>query len=69
MKKNVRNSSKRNDEIKDGALDTIRTCGFLLRRQTLYPLSYKGTVEEIIRYHGRNGKTKKGFERIQWKKP
>lgn len=26
-----------------GALDRIRTCGFLLRRQTLYPLSYKGT--------------------------
>ena len=25
-----------------GALDRIRTCGFLLRRQTLYPLSYKG---------------------------
>ena len=47
-----------------GALDRIRTCGFLLRRQTLYPLSYKGTVEEIIRYHGRNGKTKTRFGRI-----
>ena len=29
---------------KDGALDWIRTSGFLLRRQTLYPLSYKGTM-------------------------
>ena len=27
-----------------GALDRIRTYGFLLRRQTLYPLSYEGTV-------------------------
>ncbi len=25
-----------------GALDRIRTCGLLLRRQTLYPLSYEG---------------------------
>ena len=30
-----------------GALDRIRTCGFLLRRQTLYPLSYKGTAETL----------------------
>ena len=25
-----------------GALDRIRTCGTLLRRQVLYPLSYEG---------------------------
>ncbi len=31
---------------KAGALDRIRTCGFLLRRQTLYPLSYKGTPHD-----------------------
>ena len=27
----------------DGALDRSRTCDTLLRRQVLYPLSYKGT--------------------------
>ena len=26
----------------NGALDRIRTCGTLLRRQVLYPLSYEG---------------------------
>ena len=30
-----------------GALDRIRTYGFLLRRQTLYPLSYEGTTYEL----------------------
>lgn len=34
-------------EKNTGALDRIRTCGFLLRRQTLYPLSYKGTPERL----------------------
>ncbi len=29
-----------------GALDRIRTCDFLLRRQTLYPLSYEGMTED-----------------------
>ncbi len=28
----------------DGALDRIRTYGLLLRRQTLYPLSYEGVA-------------------------
>lgn len=32
--------------VLSGALDRIRTCGFLLRRQTLYPLSYKGTGDD-----------------------
>ena len=27
-----------------GALDRIRTCGTLLRRQVLYPLSYEGAM-------------------------
>ena len=31
----------------NGALYRIRTCDFLLRRQTLYPLSYKGTAETL----------------------
>lgn len=30
--------------VGDGALDRIRTCGTLLRRQVLYPLSYEGTL-------------------------
>lgn len=34
-----------------GALDRIRTCGFLLRRQTLYPLSYKGVVSDYTPYY------------------
>ncbi len=33
-----------------GALDRIRTYGLLLRRQTLYPLSYEGeTARNLIR--------------------
>ena len=31
------------EENRNGAPDRIRTYGFLLRRQTLYPLSYWGT--------------------------
>ena len=31
-----------------GAPDRIRTYGFLLRRQTLYPLSYWGTSQSPI---------------------
>lgn len=27
-----------------GALDTIRTCDFFLRREALYPLSYEGRL-------------------------
>ncbi len=46
-----------------GALDRIRTCGFLLRRQTLYPLSYKGTAGHIIRHHGGNGETNRRSSR------
>ena len=43
-------------------------CGFLLGADAHIP-ELKGTVEEIIRYHGRNGKTKnQRFGRIQWKK-
>ena len=32
----------------NGALYRIRTCDFLLRRQTLYPLSYWGTSQSFI---------------------
>lgn len=28
--------------VPNGALGRIRTCGLLLRRQSLYPLSYEG---------------------------
>lgn len=31
-----------------GALDRIRTCGTLLRRQVLYPLSYEGGVSSAL---------------------
>ena len=31
-----------------GALDRIRTCGTLLRRQVLYPLSYGGRFSEHV---------------------
>ena len=34
------------DTVLDGAPDRIRTCGLLLRRQTLYPLSYGGAREK-----------------------
>lgn len=38
-----------------GALDRIRTCGTLLRRQVLYPLSYEGTIQgpdrRVLRYY------------------
>ena len=33
---------------RNGAPDRIRTYGFLLRRQTLYPLSYWGTSQSFI---------------------
>ena len=39
-----------------GALDRIRTCDFLLRRQTLYPLSYEGKRTAL--YHTGNGVTR-----------
>jgi hypothetical protein len=32
-----------------GAPGRIRTCGLLLRRQTLYPLSYGGAVAYMLR--------------------
>jgi hypothetical protein len=35
-----------------GALDRIRTYDFLLRRQTLYPLSYEGRTLEFQRRLG-----------------
>ncbi len=35
-------SSQGSDAVGGGALDRIRTCGLLLRRQSLYPLSYEG---------------------------
>lgn len=41
-----------------GALDRIRTCDFLLRRQTLYPLSYEG--ERTALYHTDRDVTKAG---------
>ena len=34
------------DLLNTGAPDRIRTCGLLLRRQTLYPLSYGGALEK-----------------------
>ena len=36
------------EENRNGAPDRIRTYGFLLRRQTLYPLSYWGTSQSFI---------------------
>jgi hypothetical protein len=33
--------------VSDGAPGRIRTCGLLLRRQTLYPLSYGGAQTHI----------------------
>jgi hypothetical protein len=36
----------------DGAPGRIRTCGLLLRRQTLYPLSYGGAREKTMRRSG-----------------
>ena len=35
-----------------GAPGRIRTCGFLLRRQTLYPLSYRGTIQKLYAIMG-----------------
>ena len=37
-----RRRRKSRTATRSGALGRIRTCGFLLRRQTLYPLSYRG---------------------------
>ena len=40
--------SGRFEQNRCGAPDRIRTYGFLLRRQTLYPLSYWGTSQSFI---------------------
>ena len=37
----------RSEMVSDGAPGRIRTCGLLLRRQTLYPLSYGGAQTHI----------------------
>lgn len=37
----------RRPTVRNGALDRIRTCGLLLRRQTPYPLGYEGKPSEL----------------------
>ncbi len=48
---------------KKSALDRIRTYDLLLRRQTLYPLSYEGTVH-CSKTSGRKGLMKLSREKM-----